>query len=261
MTGKLLLTFRELSSRERIFCLTAGMANFFRNSSTLVGDKGGKEFVKSRFADEPKIVDLYNSLPNVGMKSDLLRYLILYVEGGVYTDIDTIALKPIDTWVPPELRDQVRMVVGIEFDRRDGGPWADIPHWLQFCQWTIAAAPGHPVFRKMAARALESMNALSDEHGIPVRKLKPTSFEVMNSTGPAAWTDVVFEQLQEYDPTLNTTKDLSFMTESKLYGDILVLTIDGFGMGQAHSESTNDGSIPEVALAKHLFRGSWRHDN
>ncbi len=28
----------------------------------------------------------------------------------------------------------------------------------------------------------------------------------MNSTGPAAWTDVVFEQLQEYDPSLQTAK-------------------------------------------------------
>ena len=192
------------------------------------------------------------------MKSDLLRYLILDVEGGVYTDIDTVALKPIDAWVPPALRDQVRLIVGIEFDRRDGGAWAEIPHWLQFCQWTVAAAPGHPVFRKMAARVLRSLGALVKAHGRPAEQLQPSSFEVMNSTGPAAWTDVVFEQLREYDPSLNTTHDLSFMTEPKLYGDILVLTIDGFGMGQSHSHSTHDGTIPDAALAKHLFRGSWR---
>jgi alpha 1,6-mannosyltransferase len=80
----------------------------------------------------------------------------------------------------------------------------------------------------------------------------------MNSTGPAAWTDVVFEVLQEHNRNLNTSKDLSFMTEPRLYGDVLVLTIDGFGTGQPHSNSTNNGSIPEAALMKHLFRGSWR---
>lgn len=196
------------------------------------------------------------------MKSDFLRYLILGVEGGVYTDTDTIALKPIDVWVPEGIRDQVRLIVGIEFDRRDGGAWADIPHWLQFCQWTIAAAPGHPVFPKMVTRVLDSLDELSQTHGgVPVNQLRPSSFEVMNSTGPAAWTDVVFGQLQEYDPSLQSISNLSFMTEPKLYGDILVLSIDGFGMGQMHSHSTNDGSIPESALMRHLFRGSWRESS
>jgi alpha 1,6-mannosyltransferase len=228
--------------------------------STLVGQNGANAFVRHHFSNEPRIVEAYNSLPNAGMKSDLLRYLILDAEGGVYTDTDTVALKPIDVWVPPGLRDQVRLILGIEFDRRDGSPWADISHWVQFCQWTIAAAPGHPVFRKMVDRVLQSLNELSETHELAVDQLQPTSFEVMNSTGPAAWTDVVFKQLQEYDPTLNTTKDLSFMEAPKLYGDILVLTIDGFGMGQSHSHSTHDGTVPEAALMKHLFEGSWRGD-
>ncbi|CRG92667.1 hypothetical protein PISL3812_09731 [Talaromyces islandicus] len=228
---------------------------------TLVGHDGGSEFIKHHFIDEPSIVEMYNNLPNVGMQSDFLRYLILDVEGGIYTDIDTVALKAINSWVAPDIRDQVRLIVGIEFDRRDGGAWADIPHWLQFCQWTIAAAPGHPVFRKMVSRIRQSLDELSASHGLPVNELTPTSFEVMNSTGPAAWTDVVFELLQEQDSSLKTTKDLSFMTTPKLYGDILVLTIDGFGMGQPHSHSTNDGTVPEAALMRHLFRGSWRGDS
>jgi alpha 1,6-mannosyltransferase len=99
---------------------------------------------------------------------------------------------------------------------------------------------------------------LSKAQNIPVYELHPGSFDVMNSTGPAAWTDVIFELLQEYDHSLSTLKDLSFMTEPRFYGDILVLPINGFGMGQLHSESTNDGSIPDDALIKHLFRGSWR---
>ncbi|UKZ58174.1 hypothetical protein TrVGV298_012040 [Trichoderma virens] len=211
---------------------------------TLVGQKGGDEFVDSSFAHNPKIAEVYHNISNVGQKSDLLRYLLLGVHGGVYTDTDTLALKPVDAWVPEALRNKARLIVGIEFDRRDGGPWADIPHWLQFCQWTIAAAPGHPVFNKMVDRVLHSLDDLSALHGLPISQLKPESFEVMNSTGPAAWTDVVFEQLQEYNPQLTDTKDLSFMSEPTLIGDILILPIDGFGMGQDHSASTNDGSIP-----------------
>ncbi|KAL2131600.1 hypothetical protein VTI74DRAFT_4816 [Chaetomium olivicolor] len=229
---------------------------------TLVGQKGGEEFVRAKFGDNPKIVEAFTKMPNVGQKSDLLRYLLLEAEGGVYSDTDTVALKPINKWVPEQLKDKVNVVVGIEFDRRDGGGWADINHWVQFCQWTIAAAPGHPVFRKMVDRILVSLDDLARAHNVPsfadLEKLK--SFEVMNSTGPAAWTDVVFSQLQEFNNSLTDTKDLSFMTEPRLIGDILILPIDGFGMGQVHSNSTHDGTIPEAALVKHLFKGAWRGD-
>lgn len=80
----------------------------------------------------------------------------------------------------------------------------------------------------------------------------------MNSTGPAAWTDAVFEQIQMVDPNITDLRNLSGMAEPRLYGDILVLPIDGFGMGQIHSNSTSDGTIPEAALIRHMFRGSWR---
>ncbi|KAI3395249.1 hypothetical protein diail_1602 [Diaporthe ilicicola] len=192
-----------------------------------------------------------------GLKSDLLRYLILSVKGGVYTDTDTEALQPIDKWVAPEIKEKVKLIVGIEFDQRDGGRWAEISHALQFCQWTIAAAPGHPIFPDMVAHAVESLKHLSMVYDQSLEDLKPSSFEVMNSTGPAAWTDVVFSHLQLASPGL-IWQNLSYMSSPQLHGDILVLPIDGFGVGQMHSGSTNDGSNPEGALIRHHFRGSWR---
>lgn len=224
----------------------------------LVGPRTADEFVETNFASNERLLNAYHNLTNLGMKSDLLRYLILSVEGGVYSDIDTTAIRPVDAWIPRYLRDRIRLVVGIEFDKLDGPNWADIPHDLQFCQWTIAAAPGHPVFTRMVDRILDSLDELSEKHGVPVSEITPGSFEVMNSTGPAAWTDVVFETLQGFNSSLNETKDLSPMDELKVFGDVLVLTIDGFGMGQIHSGSTNDGSIPADALVKHQFWGSWR---
>lgn len=146
------------------------------------------------------------------------------------------------------------MIVGIEFDQRDGGQWADIPHPVQFCQWTIAAAPGHPVFEAMLARIRAALPADVSA----MAQWRPTSFEVMNATGPAAWTDVLFAQLQAAEPRLAALRDLSGRRGPRVYGDILVLDIDGFGVGQAHSGSTNDGTFPEGALVKHRFWGSWR---
>lgn len=248
----------------------------------LVTSEWADAFVDAHFAaSDPALAQTYHALRNPGLKSDLLRYLLLSVEGGVYTDVDTVALRPVDEWVAPALRGTVRLVVGVEFDQRDGGMWDEIPHALQFCQWTIAAAPGHPIFAAMAARAAASLRALAaaaaaaaaataaeDVHDVvgggvlqDLARLRPTSFEVMNATGPAAWTDVLFEQLRRAEPGLTDLRNLSGMTGPRLYGDILVLNIDGFGVGQVHSGSTNDGTYPDTAFVKHNFRGSWReHD-
>ncbi|KAK0383008.1 hypothetical protein NLU13_8924 [Sarocladium strictum] len=224
----------------------------------LVGPRTADEFVQTNFASNQRLLNAYHNLTNMGMKSDLLRYLILSVEGGVYSDMDTIAIRPVDAWIPRLLRDRIRLVVGIEFDKLDGPNWPDIPHDVQLCQWTIAAAPGHPVFTRMVERILDTLDDLSAQHGVPISEIKPGSFEVMNSTGPAAWTDVVFDTLQRSDPMLKETSDLSFLKKAKAFGDVLVLPIDGFGMGQVHSDSTNDGSVPPGALIKHEFWGSWR---
>ena len=32
------------------------------------------------------------------MKSDFLRYLILYIKGGIYSDTDVRCKKPIEKW-------------------------------------------------------------------------------------------------------------------------------------------------------------------
>lgn len=224
----------------------------------LVTSKWADAFVDAQFGSKSEIAQVYHELRNPGLKSDLLRYLVLFIEGGVYSDTDTEGLQPIDKWVGADMKDRVKLIVGVEFDQRDGGRWADIPHFLQFCQWTIAAAPGHPIFPDMVARSLRSLKDLSVTYNKSLGDMKPTSFEVMNSTGPAAWTEVVFSHLQKADPTLQSLKDLSSMTNPRLYGDILVLTIDGFGVGQVHSGSTNDGSNPPWAFVRHHFRGSWR---
>ncbi|KAH6687787.1 glycosyltransferase family 32 protein [Plectosphaerella plurivora] len=226
---------------------------------TLVGDEGGHEVAEKYRSSNHSLLGAYDNIPNVGMKSDLLRYMILEDQGGVYTDTDTVALKAIEHWVPLKLRDKVRLVAGIEYDRRDDAKqWPGTHHHVSLCQWTIAAAPGHPVFRSMISHALGAFDELVDTYQVPLAEIKPTDDEVLMTTGPAAWTAVVFKHLQEYDPTLNSTKDLSFMSEPTLFGDVLILPIDGFGINQKHSHSTNDGSIPPDALVKHQFHGSWR---
>lgn len=98
---------------------------------TLVGSEGADDFVKAHFAGNQSILQTYDALSNPGLKSDMLRYLLLFIKGGVYTDTDTVCLKPIDKWIPEQYRNRTRVVVGLEFDKLDGPNWADIPHDVQ----------------------------------------------------------------------------------------------------------------------------------
>ncbi|KZL82717.1 initiation-specific alpha- -mannosyltransferase [Colletotrichum incanum] len=124
-------------------------------------DKRGYGFLKWRFGNTSDIFRAYDNPHNVGMRSDFLRYLLLEAEGGAYTETNTIALKPIDSWTPSHLRDNTRLVIGTEYDQRDGRPWEVLPRPLHFAQWTIASAPGHPMLHKMAARVVVSAKDLA----------------------------------------------------------------------------------------------------
>lgn len=90
-----------------------------------------------------------------------------------------------------------------------------------------------------------------------IDKLEMTDIEIMNTTATALWSEVVFSELQRADPSLKKPLDLSGMKEPRLYGDIMVLPIDGICAGVGHSGATT-GRVPEMAIVMHHFHGSWR---
>jgi mannosyltransferase OCH1-like enzyme len=80
-----------------------------------------------------------------------LRYLVTYVEGGVYTDIDVEALRPIDRFIPDRYDEKdINLVIGIEIDEPE---WYNHPILGQksrsFCQWTFMAKPEQPVIMRL----------------------------------------------------------------------------------------------------------------
>lgn len=100
---------------------------------TLVGTEGANRFVGRHFAHDQHML---LGMRNHGARSDVLRYLLLLVEGGVYADTDVTCLKPVDQWIPPKWRDKVRVVVGIEGDSMGQGIIAGMLWDVQFGQWT-----------------------------------------------------------------------------------------------------------------------------
>jgi alpha 1,6-mannosyltransferase len=227
---------------------------------SVYGDTQAVEFTQNSYGDA--FAQLLSSLQNKGIRSDLIRYLLLGAEGGIYSDTDTTPVTPIGEWAPEEYRNQTKLIVGVEWDERDDDPAnrsGDLLHELQFCQWTIAAAPGHPVFAAMLKRAVAKIDEIRIERGVEsVSDIIFQNVDILNSTGPAAWTDVVFDYLRLVDPSIQSLKNLSMLREPRLVGDVLIVPIDGFASGVPHSGATV-GSVPETALIVHRFAGSWRN--
>lgn len=129
-------------------------------------DTQAAEFVLKEFGEEWH--NIFINVPVGVMRGDLWRYMVIYKYGGVYTDLDTECLKPIDTW----LDDEYDMIVCPETSEH-------------FCQWTFAATAGHPILKSV-------LDHIKEVFKNPDYK-KPHF--VHNTTGPAIWSKGILAAL------------------------------------------------------------------
>jgi alpha 1,6-mannosyltransferase len=170
-----------------------------------------------------------------------------------------MALKPIEDWIPAIYRKNVSLVVGVEYDKLDGVRWQDWTLDLQFASWTVMAKPGHMLLGITVERVIERLRKLAQNQGCTISEVKPSYREVLDTTGPALFTEAVFEGLSYTTGTNFGSHNITGMTEPRLVGDVLILPINAFGSGQKHSNSGDPDS--DSALVKHLFKGSWKKDH
>lgn len=222
----------------------------------VVTDSVAVHLLRHLYASVPEVLDAYNALPLPVMKADFFRYLILLARGGIYTDIDTQALKSATEWVPADVpRSSYGMVIGIEADpdRQDWAQWYS--RRIQFCQWTIQSKPGHPILRDIVANITEETLKRKAEGRLPKNHKNIVEF-----TGPALWTDLVFKFFNDpdyFDMSTGkgniTWKQFTGMTAAKKVGDVIVLPITSFSPGVRQMGAGEDDD--PMAFVKHRFEG------
>jgi len=220
-------------------------------------DAVAAQLVKHLYASVPEIVQAYDALPEPVLKADFFRYLILLARGGIYSDIDTTALKSAVEWVPAEVpRSTYGLVVGIEADpdRPDWHEWYS--RRIQFCQWTIQSKPGHPVLVDIVASITEETLRRREAGELDRAHMK----SVVEFTGPAIWTDAVFKffnNAEYFDMSTSkgniTWQQFTGIKQAKKVGDVVVLPITSFspGVGQMGAGDEDD----PMAFVKHAFEG------
>ena len=127
-------------------------------------------------------------------RSDLLRYLSLYAQGGVYLDIKSTCDRPLDQAILPDDRFLLmhfpHFMEGArtpEVHRTYSRLHPDlIPHKNgEYVQWVIVSVPGHPYLRAVLESVLRRIDTYTPlTHGIGKRA-------VVRMTGPVAYTHVI----------------------------------------------------------------------
>ncbi|GAV29239.1 hypothetical protein PMKS-002721 [Pichia membranifaciens] len=145
----------------------------------------------------PEVVDALRMLPHPRLKFEFLKYLLLYLHGGVYADIDTINVKP-------------------------------VKHWYKLSMLSTKAH--HPLFARLIARItfivftqkslIESIDWVAEYSNVDASGAPLVQF-----TGTSILTDTAFEYM-------NNVENYAFFTnlKNKNYGkENAVLTKQTFG--------------------------------
>lgn len=206
--------------------------------------------------NRPDIVDFYHKINATIIKADMLRYLIMYAEGGIYADIDVEALKPISRFIPERYEEKdIQMVISVEIDEPEFNNHPILGKKSQsFCQWTFMSKPRHPVMLKLVENIMKWLKEISHKQKCHISEVMLDFDQVIAGTGPSAFTLAILEYMSKQKGKKVTWDHFHQLYESKLDSGILVLDVEAFAAGQGHSDSGNHNS--RGALVKHHYHAS-----
>ena len=216
-------------------------------------DLSSETYVKEKFAHRPDIVQAFLALPYPILKADFLRYLLLYNEGGIYSDLDVSCEDtPIRDWIPPQYKENASVVVGWEFDIG----WGD-GFTREFATWTIMARPRSPHILLVLDDILEGLRDKTAEHNVTIADMTWAIIgDVVDLTGPRRMTRSILKSVKatfgDFDDETITS-----INEPRLVGDLLILPAYSFALSSNHY-TPEDTQGP--ALVTHHYEGSWKND-
>lgn len=209
----------------------------------ILTDGAGDIYVRENYAAYPDLLNLYLSLNVPILKADLLRHLILYNEGGIWSDLDVTCEQPIDTWIPAKYRNQTNVVVGMEFDGS------------QFASWTVMSKPRSSHIAAVIRYIVNELEASAEDYNTTIHGLTmQTISDVVDVTGPQAMTQGIMKNLEKELRMQLGRPSISNVMEPRLIGDVLVLPNAGFAAAQ--------GGWPKDRgpyLVSHHYAGSWKN--
>lgn len=190
----------------------------------LLTDHSGETFVQARFHNtRPDIVEVYEAIPIPILRADLLRYLIIFAEGGIWSDLDVTCDKEIVAWIPLEYQHQeIDMVVGLEFDFEWRGPGTQVAS--QFCNWVFMARPFSRNLKVIIDSVIDKVKEIAHTNNVPIEGITLDMLpDVVDVTGPKIMTIAILKALGHLLARTVDDRDFSGIKQPKLVGDVLIM--------------------------------------
>lgn len=221
-------------------------------------DEDAEDFVLSAFGNRPDILEAYFGLSVPILKADMLRYMLLYDQGGIWSDLDiSCSDVPIDDWIPPHFRGKAGLVVGWEFDVG----WS--PGIMrQFASWTIMARPGSPHMLTVVEDIVDALHNVMKEHQVGIGNVTLSmTGDVVDFSGPRQLTTGVFKSLRH---TLNRTvspDEAKEILQPMLLGDVLIMPGRSFAaLANDYSGKGEGSGLLPPQLVTHHYAGTWKNE-
>lgn len=113
-------------------------------------DKASRDFIKNNFKKE--VINAYDKLIPGAYKADLFRYCILYVYGGVYSDLTQRITKPLEEIINFE-KDKLYLVEDRDQFKITGGGFSK---GIQIS--FMASRPGNDIFLKAIQQVIKNVD-------------------------------------------------------------------------------------------------------
>jgi mannan polymerase II complex HOC1 subunit len=221
----------------------------------LLTDRSSETFVRAQYqATRPDIVDVYEQLSIPILRADLLRYLIILAEGGIWSDLDVSCDRQIAEWIPAEYRNsEIDLVVGLEFDFEYRGPNVEVAS--QFCNWVFMAPPSSRSLQITVDAVIAKLTQIALKNGVDVRDITMDMLpeDVVNITGPKIMTIAILDGLSKLLGRTVDDRDFSGIKHPKLIGDVLIMPGVSFAASQ-NGFPTDQGD----QLVTHHYEGTWK---
>lgn len=220
-------------------------------------DASADAYVEETFSSSrPDIVEVYLNLSIPILKADLLRYLLLYAEGGIWSDLDVSCEGvPMDEWVPAEYKQNASLVVGWEFDYG----W-DQTYFHEFASWTILSKPGVNHMLMVIDDIVESIHTARTQHKVSIQDLTPPMVgDIVDFTGPRRLTRSILKSLEVTLGRAIERQEIENIKQPTLVDNVLILP--GHAFADATNDFSNDGGRPGPVLVTHHYAGSWKNEH
>lgn len=173
-----------------------------------------EKFVTSNFDDT--IVQCYKKLNLIVSKTDFWRYLILYKYGGVYLDIDSTIIKPLDKLI------SVNDEAIISAERKTGC----------FAQWALIFKKEHPILKKVIELIVNNI-------------LNGNCLSVHELTGPTVYSQAIREvYFERYESNANSIVHSENLKSSyKNHVDVTYYTLPKLSYETKDKNSDNNKRI------------------